>query len=93
VESFDLGDAEAGEEGKSSPVKSKDALFWDAARLGLEAGELSISTLQRRLSIGFARAGKIIDQLTAEGICGRPNGTKPRKVLMNEEMINNLEKG
>jgi DNA segregation ATPase FtsK/SpoIIIE-like protein len=93
VETFDLGDSEAGEEGKNAQVKSKDALFWDAARLGLEAGELSISTLQRRLSIGFARAGKIMDQLTAEGICGRPNGSKPRKVLMNEEMINNLEKG
>ncbi|MDR0516127.1 MAG: hypothetical protein LBH25_03695 [Fibromonadaceae bacterium] len=91
IESFDLGEAEAEEEGKA-PVKSKDALFWDAARIGLETGELSISTLQRRLSIGFARAGKIMDQLTAEGICGRPNGSKPRKVLMSEEMINNLEK-
>jgi hypothetical protein len=93
VESFDLGEAEAsGEEAKIGQVKSKDALFWEAARLGLETGELSISTLQRRLSIGFARAGKIMDQLTAEGICGKPNGSKPRKMLMDEEMIGNLEK-
>jgi len=91
IESFDLGEAETGED-SFAPVKSKDPLFWEAARIGLEAGELSISTLQRRLSIGFARAGKIMDQLTSEGICGKPNGSKPRKMLMDEEMINNLEK-
>jgi DNA segregation ATPase FtsK/SpoIIIE-like protein len=91
VESFDVGDAGAEDAGFAT-VKSKDPLFWEAARLGLETSELSISTLQRRLSIGFARAGKIIDQLTAEGICGKPNGSKPRKMLMNEEMIDNLEK-
>jgi len=94
IESFDLGseDDDSGEDFRNVPVKSKDALFWEAARLGIEAGELSISTLQRRLSIGFARAGKIMDQLTGEGICGKPNGSKPRKMLMDEEMINNLEK-
>jgi len=92
IETFDVGDAASGEDTGFTPVKSKDPLFWEAARLGLEAGELSISTLQRRLSIGFARAGKIMDQLTAEGICGKPNGSKPRKMLMDEEMINNLER-
>ncbi|MDR1830732.1 MAG: hypothetical protein LBQ76_08190 [Candidatus Fibromonas sp.] len=92
LESFDLGDVEGFEDTKIAPAKEKDKLFWEAAYLGLEAGELSISTLQRRLSIGFARAGKIMDQLTAEGICGKPNGSKPRKMLMNEEMISNLEK-
>jgi len=92
IESFDLGEAEGEEGSQMTPVKSKDSLFWEAARIGLEAGELSISTLQRRLSIGFARAGKIMDQLTAEGICGKPNGSKPRKMLMNEEMLGNLEK-
>jgi len=92
IETFDVGEASSDEDSGFTPVKSKDPLFWEAARLGLDAGELSISTLQRRLSIGFARAGKIMDQLTAEGICGKPNGSKPRKMLMDEEMINNLEK-
>jgi len=92
IETFDVGDATDSENMGLVPVKSKDPLFWEAARLGLEAGELSISTLQRRLSIGFARAGKIMDQLTAEGICGKPNGSKPRKMLMDEEMLNNLER-
>jgi DNA segregation ATPase FtsK/SpoIIIE-like protein len=92
IETFDLGDSTDDDGAGFVPVKSKDPLFWEAARLGLEAGELSISTLQRRLSIGFARAGKIMDQLTAEGICGKPNGSKPRKMLMDEEMLNNLEK-
>ncbi len=92
IESFDLGEIEGEDDTPMTPVKSKDPLFWEAARIGLEAGELSISTLQRRLSIGFSRAGKIMDQLTAEGICGKPNGSKPRKMLMDEEMLNNLEK-
>jgi DNA segregation ATPase FtsK/SpoIIIE-like protein len=93
IESFDLGDSDAEtEEIKSGSVKDRDPLFWEAARIGLETGELSITTVQRRLSIGFARAGKIVDQLTSEGICSKPNGSKPRKMLMDEEMINNLEK-
>jgi len=92
IESFDLGEAEGEEEANMAPVKSKDSLFWEAARIGLETGELSTSTLQRRLSIGFPRAAKIMDQLTAEGICGKPNGSKPRKMLMDEEMLGNLEK-
>jgi len=92
IESFEVEEAEGEDGTQMAPAKNKDSLFWEAARMGLEAGELSISTLQRRLSIGFARAGKIMDQLTAEGICGKPNGSKPRKMLMNEEMLNNLEK-
>jgi len=92
VESFDLGDAGGDEDVGIGAVKAKDPLFWEAARFGLEVGELSVSALQRRLSVGFPRAGKIADQLTAEGICGKPNGSKPRKMLMDEEMINNLEK-
>jgi len=92
IESFDLGDDVDMEEIKSGSVKDRDPLFWEAARIGLETGELSITTVQRRLSIGFARAGKIVDQLTSEGICSKPNGSKPRKMLMDEEMINNLEK-
>ncbi|MDR2732154.1 MAG: hypothetical protein LBB36_02940, partial [Fibromonadaceae bacterium] len=92
VETFDLGESDGDEGIETAPARNKDSLFWEAARTGLEAGELSISTLQRRFSIGFTRAGKIMDQLTAEGICGKKNGTKPRKMLMNEEMIDNLEK-
>ena len=93
IESFDLvGEAGGEDEAEITPVKSKDPKFWEAARIGLEAGELSISTLQRRLSLGFSRAGRLMDQLTAEGICGKQNGSKPRKMLVDEEMLNNLEK-
>jgi len=92
VESFDLGDAGGDDDVGIGAVKAKDPLFWEAARFGLEVGELSVSALQRRLSVGFPRAGKIADQLTAEGICSKANGSKPRKMLMDEEMINNLEK-
>jgi DNA segregation ATPase FtsK/SpoIIIE-like protein len=92
IESFDIGEEDFEEDGQEGPVKSKDPLFWEAARIGLEAGMLSASTLQRRLNIGFPKAGKIMDQLTAEGICSKPNGSKPRKMLVDEEMLNNLER-
>jgi hypothetical protein len=50
----------------------------------------SISSMQRQFGIGFARAGKIIDQLTAAGFVGPPNGTKTRAVIASREEIENL---
>ncbi|GHV11938.1 hypothetical protein AGMMS49938_03540 [Fibrobacterales bacterium] len=96
VESFDLGDEDGDAEGSlgdaGESARNRDPLIWEAARLGLEAGEISISAMQRRLGIGFSRAGRIADQLTAMGICGKANGSKPRKMLMDEEMVSNLER-
>lgn len=47
----------------------------------LDAGEASISMLQRNFRLGFGRAGRIVDQLEREGIIGPPSGSKPRKVI------------
>ena len=52
----------------------------------METGTASTSFLQRKLSVGYARGAKIIDQLQEYGVIGPPEGSKPRQVLMNKQM-------
>lgn len=67
----------------------KDSYFLDAAKLLVEKEKGSIGMLQRYLKVGFNRAARIMDQLEEAGIVGPEEGTKPRKVLMNEEELEN----
>ncbi len=67
------------------PLDKIDPLFIEAARLVISHGEASVSMLQRRLRIGYARAGYIIDQLERAGIVGPHEGSKSRKVLIETE--------
>jgi len=60
----------------------KDQLFDDAFRLICQHDKASASLLQRRLSVGYARAARILDQLESEGIIGPGEGSKPRDVLI-----------
>ena len=73
-----------GSEESSAPVKY-DSLFAEIARDAVSGGQISTSMLQRRLGIGYARAGKIIDTMEREGIISGPNGSKPRKILVAPE--------
>ena len=50
----------------------------------------STSGLQRRLKVGYARAGRIMDMLEAKGIVGPPDGSKPREVLLDEAGLEEL---
>ncbi|MBR1793480.1 MAG: DNA translocase FtsK [Bacteroidales bacterium] len=78
---------------KDFDPKQKDEFFNDAAHLVFVSGFGSTSLLQRKLQLGFARAGRIIDQLEAAGIVGPPNGPKPRDLLIrDEETLNELLK-
>lgn len=63
-----------------------DPLFEKAAEVVIESGTASTSFLQRKLSVGYARGAKIIDQLQDYGVIGPSEGSKPRKVLMNMQM-------
>lgn len=60
-----------------------DALLPDAIKLAVELGQISTSMIQRRLGVGYARAGRIIDQMEARGIVSPANGSKPRDVLVS----------
>jgi S-DNA-T family DNA segregation ATPase FtsK/SpoIIIE len=59
-----------------------DPLFEDAARMVVNTQKGSTSDLQRRLGMGYARAGRVMDQLEAAGIVGPQEGSKPRQVLI-----------
>jgi S-DNA-T family DNA segregation ATPase FtsK/SpoIIIE len=65
-------------------MKNIDDHFEDAARLIVQNQRGSTSDLQRRLGMGYARAGKVMDQLEAAGIVGPQNGSKPREVLVKD---------
>ena len=59
-----------------------DELLADAARLVIETGSASVSMLQRRLRVGYTRAGRLIDMLERRGIVGPWEGSKPRQILI-----------
>jgi S-DNA-T family DNA segregation ATPase FtsK/SpoIIIE len=65
--------------------KETDEFFIEAAKLVIRHKEASVSMLQRRLDVGWARAGRIIDQLEQAGIVGPYVGSKARKVLVESE--------
>lgn len=78
------------EENKPDNVTTKsdnDEYFEDAGRFVIESERAAAGQLQRRFSIGFNRAGRIIDQLHKAGVVGAAEGTKPRKVLMTMEQF------
>ncbi|MEL6124557.1 MAG: DNA translocase FtsK, partial [Bacteroidota bacterium] len=74
----------SGEEGgnaKSLDIKDLDDMFWDAAMMVVSNQHGSTSMLQRKLQLGYNRAGRIMDQLEALGVVGESQGSKPREVL------------
>ena len=64
-----------------------DPLLWEAADITVTSGLGSTSMLQRRLKVGYARAGRIMDMLETKGIVGPPDGSKPREVLADVEEL------
>lgn len=82
VENTGEGTGSAGNTG--SDGSDEDELFEQAVNLVIEAGNASVSILQRRLGIGYPRAGKLIDLLEQKHIIGPFEGSKPRKVLITK---------
>lgn len=81
-DSFDPGEVSESDLKSGGGVQEGDPLFEDAKALVLETQKASASMLQRRLSVGFNRATRLMDELEAAGVIGPAEGTKPRKVLM-----------
>lgn len=79
---------ETGENGVTDDERENDAdeLLPEAIKLACELGQISTAMIQRRLKVGYSRAGRIIDQMEARGIISGANGSKPREVFAN--MVN-----
>jgi len=90
-------DIEAGEAGEDVDLSRRDGLFEEAARIVVATQQGSTSMLQRKLEIGYNRAGRIMDQLEAAGIVGPNEGSKARAVNIDneyalEQFIANLDR-
>jgi S-DNA-T family DNA segregation ATPase FtsK/SpoIIIE len=79
-------DGEGGGGSKEISIKELDDMIDDAARLVVENQHGSTSMIQRRLKLGYNRAGRIMDQLESLGIVGPAEGSKPREVLYYDVM-------
>jgi len=75
-----LSDAE-----KEEVSNEYDPRLPEAVEIVLEAGQASISMLQRRMRIGYARAGRLIDEMSLRGLVSEADGAKPRQVLITRE--------
>ena len=62
----------------------------EAVEIVVEAGQASISMLQRRMRVGYARAGRLIDEMAQRGIVSEADGAKPRTVLVTREQFQRM---
>ena len=70
-----------------------DPFLMDAIQTVVETGQASTSFIQRRFKVGYARAGRIIDQMEERGVISGYQGSKAREVLMTLEKLNELKMG
>lgn len=82
-DNFDPGEVSENDMDSGSESEQGDPLFEEAKALVIETQKASASMLQRRLSVGFNRATRLMEELETAGVIGPAEGTKPRKVLLN----------
>jgi len=87
-----------GKNGSSEPEPNHDELSGDemlpaAVEVILETGQASVSMLQRRLKLGYARAARIVDEMEEKGIVGPFQGSKPRAILITKEQWASMNSG
>ena len=82
-DNFDPGEVSENDMDSGSESEQGDPLFEEAKALVIETQKASASMLQRRLSVGFNRATRLMEDLEAAGVIGPSEGTKPRNVLLN----------
>lgn len=71
----------------------EDEMLPAAVDIILETGQASVSMIQRRLMLGYARAARIIDEMEEKGMVGPFQGSKPRAILITKEQWNNMKEG
>ena len=90
IENSNKSDKEMMEEASEDDT---DPFLMDAIEVVVETGQASTSFIQRRFKVGYARAGRIIDQMEERGIISGYQGSKPREVLMTKERWAELKMG
>ena len=75
------------------PDDDTDPFLMDAIQTVVETGQASTSFIQRRVKVGYARAGRIVDQMEERGVISGYQGSKPREVLMTLEKLQELKMG
>jgi len=96
INAFDIGEGKgsAAEEADNAGRRKLDPLLSEAVDVIYDQGQASISMVQRRLSVGYARAARIVDQLEQLGIVAQGEGSKPRQILKTRsEIMEILENG
>lgn len=82
-----INNAEMSDAEKEESLSEFDELLPQAVEIAVEAGQASISMLQRRLRVGYARAGRLIDEMASRGVVSQAEGAKPRNVLISREQF------
>ena len=93
LEEIEKSNKSDGQLEKEAEEDDTDPLLMDAIDTVVEVGQASTSFIQRRFKVGYARAGRIIDQMEARGIISGYEGSKPRQVLIKLEKLNELKMG
>lgn len=90
IEQIEKNAAAGGEKsisGSDDVDDNKDPMLQEAIKCVVEAGQASTSLLQRRLRLGYARAGRLIDEMEQMGVVGPHEGSKPRQVLISQRQL------
>jgi S-DNA-T family DNA segregation ATPase FtsK/SpoIIIE len=81
-------------EGQAGPgggaAENVDPAYEQAVRMAVQMGQISVSHIQRRLKLGYARAARLVDMMEQNGIVGPADGSKPREVLVEPEFLDRL---
>jgi S-DNA-T family DNA segregation ATPase FtsK/SpoIIIE len=88
---LNYGQEETDEAGNPIDGGAQDSLYNDAVRVVVSEGRASTSLLQRRLSIGYGRAAKLVDMMFQNGIVGPADGSRPREVLVGFDFLERLQ--
>jgi len=85
--------ADAKETPGGTPASERDEMYNDAVRTVIQEGKCSITLIQRRLQLGYARAARIVDFMEQEGIVSAGEGSKPREILVGPEFLEGGDPG
>ena len=83
-------ETQGGPGGGGTGDQALDPMYDQAVRMAVQMGQISVSHLQRRLKLGYARAARVVDMMEQNGIVGPADGSKPREVLVEPEFLERL---